>query len=99
MLLAWIQIILFVSIVILLGLSVYHSVLSRRQKDPKKRGIYAARMNIFMGAMLIMIAITQLFFFSDSIFRRTFGVVCVLLGFFNLFAGIRNLGHFQRLKG
>jgi hypothetical protein len=99
MLLTWIQIFLFVSIVILLGLSVYHSVLSRRQKDPKKRGIYAARMNIYMGAMLIMIAITQLFFFSESVFRRTFGIVCILLGFFNLFAGIRNHGYFQRMKG
>jgi cell division protein FtsW (lipid II flippase) len=92
------QLILFVSIVILLGFSVYYSFLSRRQKDPKKRGLYAARMNIFMGIMLILIAITQLFFFQDTTFRRIFGIVCVLLGFFNLFAGIRNYGHFQRMN-
>lgn len=93
------QFILFVSMVILLGLSVYHSFRSRREKDPKKRGIYAARMNICMGAMLIVFAITQLFFFHDSTFRRMFGIICVLLGLFNLFAGIRNHGIYDRMKG
>jgi multidrug transporter EmrE-like cation transporter len=99
MLLEWLQIVLFASIIIFLGFSIYYSFLSRRQKDPKKRGIYAARMNIFMGVMLIMIALTQLFFFHDSTFRRIFGIVCILMGLFNLFAGIRNHGHFERMKG
>jgi Zn-dependent protease len=92
------QFILFASIVVLLGFAVYYSFRSRREKDPKNRGIYAARMNMFMGIMLIMIAITQLFFFTDSSFRRIFGVVCVLLGLFNLFAGIRNYSYFQRMN-
>ncbi len=92
------QIVLFSIIFILLLTSVYFSFLNRREQDPRKRGIYAARMNISMGVMLIAIAITQLFFFSDSVFRRIFGTVCLLLGLFNLFAGIRNHGFYQRMK-
>jgi hypothetical protein len=48
-----------------------------------------------MGVMLIAIAVSQLFFFTDSVVRRSFGVVCVLLGLFNLFAGLRNRKHFS----
>ncbi|MBD0382773.1 YtpI family protein [Paenibacillus sedimenti] len=93
----WIQILLFVLICITLAVSVYFSFRSRRETETAKRGLYAARMNICMGLMLILIAVTQLFFFSESSFRRIFGTICVLLGLFNLFAGIRNHGHFDRM--
>jgi len=93
----WIQIVLFSLICITLAFSVYFSTRSRREKETAKRGLYAARMNICMGLMLVLIAVTQLFFFSESSFRRIFGTVCVLLGLFNLFAGIRNHGHFDRM--
>ncbi len=92
-----IQITLFSLICILLGLSVYFSFRARREKEAAKRGLYSARMNICMGLMLVLIAITQIFFFSESSFRRIFGTVLVLLGLFNLFAGIRNHGHFDRM--
>jgi hypothetical protein len=96
--LLWIQVILFSFICILLALSVYYSIRSRREKDTARRGLYSARMNICMGLMLVLIAVTQLFFFSESSFRRIFGTICVLLGLFNLFAGIRNHGHFERMQ-
>ncbi|UUZ93307.1 YtpI family protein [Paenibacillus sp. P25] len=83
-------------IVITLLISVYYSYRYRRESDPKRRGLYASRMNIAMGVMLIFIAVTQLFFFTDSIVRRIFGTVCALLGLWNLFAGIRNHGYFSR---
>lgn len=92
-----IQITLFSLICILLALSLYFSFRSRRETDPAKRGLFSARMNICMGLMLVLIAITQIFFFSESSFRRIFGTVLVLLGLFNLFAGIRNHGHFNRM--
>ncbi|MNI04124.1 hypothetical protein D3C73_570380 [compost metagenome] len=95
---AWIQSFLFILIVIMLVLSLYHSFRYRREQEPKKRGLHASRLNICMGLMLVTIAVTQLFFFSDSSFRRIFGTVCLLMGLFNLFAGIRNYGHFQRLN-
>lgn len=91
-----IQTILIVLIVLTLVLSVYYSFRSRKQLDPKQRGIYASKTNIMMGLMLIIFAITQLFFFTDSITTRIFGTVCFLLGVFNLFAGIRNHSHFNR---
>jgi hypothetical protein len=92
-----IQTILFALIVVTLVLSVYYSFRSRKHIDPKQRGIYGSRMNIMMGLMLIIIAITQLFFFADSNIRRVFGTICFLLGVFNLFSGIRNHSHFNRL--
>ncbi|WNR47115.1 YtpI family protein [Paenibacillus roseipurpureus] len=91
-----IQSILFILICLLLGFTLYYSVRSRRESDPAKRGLYTARMNICMGFMLVMIAITQIFFFSESSFRRIFGTVLVLIGVFNVFVGIRNHGHWDR---
>ncbi|UKS24341.1 YtpI family protein [Paenibacillus sp. HWE-109] len=93
-----IQITLFILICLMLALSVYFSFRSRREQDVTKRGLYSARMNICMGLMLILIAVTQIFFFSESSFRRIFGTVLVLLGVFNVFAGIRNHGHFDRMQ-
>jgi hypothetical protein len=86
-----------VLILVPLILSVYYSFRSRRTEDPKQRGLYTARMNICMGLMLIVIAVSQLFFFTDSNLRRIFGVICFLLGMFNLFAGLRNHSRFNRL--
>lgn len=94
-----IQATLFILICVLLALSVFFSFRARRVQDPARRGLYSARMNICMGLMLVMIAITQLFFFNDSSFRRIFGTVLVLLGLFNFFAGVRNHGHFNRMLG
>ncbi len=92
-----VQMFLFIAIVVMLVISVWFSLKYRREKDPVTRGLNAARMNIAMGIMLIIISITQLFFFTDSITRRIFGTVCLLLGLFNLFAGIRNNGHYSHL--
>jgi hypothetical protein len=86
----WIQSGLSLLIVATLVLSAVLSIRYRRQREPRLRGLYAAHMNISMGAMLIIVAVSQLFFFTDSNVRRIFGIVCVLLGLFNLFAGLRN---------
>lgn len=91
-----IQLTLFILICLLLGLTLFYSIRSRREPDAAKRGLYTARMNIFMGLMLVLIAVTQIFFFSESSFRRIFGTVLVLIGVFNVFVGIRNHGHFDR---
>jgi hypothetical protein len=58
----------------------------------------AAKMNISMGAMLISIAIIQLFLFTGSTVRVIVGAVMLLLGLFNLFAGIRNYSLYDRIK-
>lgn len=78
--------------------SVFFSVRYRRQQSRKARGIDAAKMNMSMGAMLVSISFIQLFLFEGSTVRVIVGLVLLLLGLFNLFAGIRNYGAFDRLK-
>ncbi|WP_255570502.1 YtpI family protein [Cohnella sp. CFH 77786] len=76
--------------------SVVFSVRSRRQADARLRGLYAARMNVSMGLMLIFIALIQMFLFSGSTVRVIVGALFLLIGLFNLFAGVRNHAYFSR---
>ncbi|MFB9752567.1 YtpI family protein [Paenibacillus hodogayensis] len=78
--------------------SVFYSVRYRRQQARKARGIDAAKMNMSMGAMLVSISLIQLFLFEGSSVRVIVGLVMLLLGLFNLFAGIRNYGLYNRIK-
>lgn len=78
--------------------TVYFSFRYRREQDPILRGLYTSRMNIVMGLMLILIAVTQLFFWTDSQTRRIFATICLLLGVFNFFVGLRNHITFDRLS-
>ncbi|MEF3306514.1 YtpI family protein [Paenibacillus sp. GYB003] len=78
--------------------SVFFSFRYRRQLSRKARGMDAAKMNMSMGIMLVSISIIQLFLFSGSTVRVIVGLVMLLLGLFNLFAGIRNYGLYDRIK-
>ncbi|WP_372632081.1 YtpI family protein [Cohnella sp.] len=84
-------------VVVTVLFSALYSVRSRRTRDGRLRGLYASRMNISMGLMLIFIAIIQMFMFPGSSVRVVVGAVFLLLGLFNLFAGLRNHSHFSRL--
>lgn len=79
--------------------SVVFSFKSRRAKDGRTKGIYAARMNISMGVMLMFIALVQLFLAGESTARIVIGAVFLVLGVFNLFAGLRNLGLYRASRG
>ncbi|WP_127585245.1 YtpI family protein [Paenibacillus koleovorans] len=85
-------------ILVTLGGSVYFSFKHRQQTNAKLRGLQAAKMNICMGIMLIAIALVQMLMFSGSTVRVIIGAVMMLIGLFNLFAGIRNHGYFDRMK-
>lgn len=76
--------------------SVVFSIRSRRATDSRLHGLYVARMNISMGLMLIFIAFIQMFMFSGSTVRVIVGAVFLLLGLFNLFAGLRNHAVYSR---
>lgn len=78
-------------------LSALNSFRSRRSSDGKLRGLYASRMNINMGLMLIFAAVILLIVFTGSTVKIIVGALFFLLGLFNLFAGIRNHSHFTRL--
>ena len=84
-------------VVVTVLFSALYSIRSRRARDGRLRGLYASRMNISMGLMLIFIAIIQMFIFPGSSIRVAVGAVFLLLGLFNLFAGLRNHSHFTRL--
>ncbi|EOS55805.1 MULTISPECIES: YtpI family protein [Paenibacillus] len=93
-----IQTILYVILIISCVGSVFFSFKSRRSLDPKTRGMAAAKMNICMGLMLIVLALIQMFLFSGSTLRVVIGAVFMVLGAFNIFAGIRNHGLYARRK-
>ncbi|REK75847.1 YtpI family protein [Paenibacillus paeoniae] len=91
------QWLLFPGILITLTFSTLFSFKSRRAKDTRTKGIYAARMNISMGGMLIFIAAVQLFLSNESTLRIIIGAIFIVLGLFNLFAGIRNLSVYRSM--
>lgn len=84
-------------IVLTLFGSVYYSFKYRGQTSPRLRGLYAAKMNMCMGIMLLAIALVQMLLFSGSSIRVVIGVVLMLIGLFNLFAGIRNNSYYDRM--
>jgi hypothetical protein len=78
-------------------LSAFYSFKARRTTDARLRGLFASRMNISMGIMLIFISLIQMFLFGGSSLRVVIGALFLLLGLFNLFAGLRNHSHYSRL--
>jgi hypothetical protein len=95
---AAIQYILYFGIIVTTALSILYSIKYRRTPNPRTRGINQAKMNVCMGLTLIIVAIIQLYLFADSSIRVVVGVLFLLVGLFNLFAGIRNHSFFSRLK-
>ncbi len=71
-------------------LSVVYSYRFRRSTDKVIRGLSQAKMNISMGIMLIAIALIQIFLLEESWVRAIIGAIFLLIGLFNLFAGLRN---------
>lgn len=87
-----------IAILATLILSVGFSFRSRRSADPVLRGLLAARMNICLGLMLILLALLQMFIYSGSTLRVIVGSVFLVLGIFNLFAGLRNHAFFTKRR-
>lgn len=93
----FLQFFLYFTAVLAAGLSLYNSIKSKRTTEGKKRGLYHARMNMAMGYMLVSFGIVQLFLHEfDSWVRVGVGFIFLLIGLFNLFAGIRNHTYFGR---
>lgn len=88
--------ILYAGLILSSIMSVVYSFKSRRSTDPVVRGSSSAKMNIWMGFMLIILSITQMFIFSGSTLRVIIGAVFMVLGAFNIFAGIRNNSYYSR---
>jgi glucan phosphoethanolaminetransferase (alkaline phosphatase superfamily) len=95
--LTWVHYLLFVVMFLFMLSSIFYSFRYRTQKDPKARGVNAARMNMSMGVVLVALSVIQLVLFDLSLIRLVFGVILLLMGLFNLFAGIRNHAHFSSM--
>ncbi|GMK38471.1 hypothetical protein PCCS19_15250 [Paenibacillus sp. CCS19] len=86
-----------IAIIVTSVVSVTYSFKARRSPDPIVRGLNGARTNISMGAMLIMIALFQMLAFSGSTLKVVIGAVLLVLGVFNIFAGLRNQSTYRQL--
>ncbi|AJY75985.1 YtpI family protein [Paenibacillus beijingensis] len=93
-----IQWVLIAGICVTSVLSVYFSFKSRRAAGYRDKGAAAAKMNVSMGFMLLLIAFIQMFLFTASSIRVVVGAVFMLLGLFNIFAGLRSLSAFRGIK-
>ncbi|WP_018753387.1 YtpI family protein [Paenibacillus sanguinis] len=78
--------------------SLFFSFKSRRSLEPATRALAGAKMNISMGLMLIILALIQMLLFTGSTLRVVIGAIFMVLGAFNIFAGIRNHGMYSRQK-
>jgi hypothetical protein len=94
----WMHYVLYTVFLITLILTIFYSIKYRRQKADNLRGLFAARMNINMGIMLVCISLFQFLFFNFSNTRVVFGAIILLLGLFNFFAGVRNHSLYQNMK-
>jgi len=92
----WIYTLLDFIFVFFLCSTIFYSVRYHRQKEPIKRGIDTARMNVSMGIMIADIGVIQLI--SADLLHTIIGAIFLVLGSYNLFAGIRNYKHFKSLS-
>ncbi len=92
------QYMLYTAVVVTSLLSFWYSSRRRRADSVKKTGLYTAKMNICMGLMLLFIATIQILLFEGSTVRVIVGSIFLLIGLFNLFAGLRNHSVYSRLK-
>ncbi|OAB43247.1 YtpI family protein [Paenibacillus glacialis] len=85
-----IKYILFILLVVTCITSAYYSIRSHRSSDPTDRGLYGANTNILMGIMLMMMSIVFMFIFRGSTLSIVVEALFLVLGAFNIFAGLRN---------
>ncbi|MBM7565411.1 YtpI family protein [Paenibacillus sacheonensis] len=80
-------------------MSVNYSFKARRASDVRQRGILSARLNMSMGIMLVFIALFMMLAFSGSTIKVVISCLIIVIGLFNLFAGIRNNSVYRSMKG
>lgn len=90
--------ILYIILVLSVIAAALYSIRARRTADPADRGIYMSMMNIYMGMMLISLSLVCMFLFSGSTPAVIVEAVFLVLGAFNIFAGIRSRTYYSRLK-
>lgn len=79
-------------------LSMFYSFRYRRATDPAIRGLNQAKTNISMGITLIAISLILILTYEANWLRSIIGAIFLLMGLFNLFAGIRNRRIFLNIR-
>lgn len=78
--------------------SALNSIRSRRTSDAAIAGLYRSWTNIWMGGMLIVLALILMFVFTGSTLSVVVEALFLIMGAYNLFAGIRNRSYYARLQ-
>lgn len=89
------QFALYAAFMIALACTVYFSFAYRRQRDATRRGLYQSRLNISMGAAMILLSLYPLLLIPGSNTGMIVGIIFLLIGCFNLYSGIRNHGVYR----
>jgi hypothetical protein len=77
-------------LIVSLFLSAFYSIKSRRQPEPQRKGLLAAKMNISMGVFLITIGLSEVILNTMNTLRLIIASIFLVMGLYNLFAGMRN---------
>ncbi len=93
-----IRYILFAVLVISCIAAALFSFRARRMPNPLDRGIFLGMMNISMGTMLVALSFIAMLMFRGSTPAVIVEAVFIVLGAFNIFAGIRNTTYYSRQK-
>lgn len=78
--------------------SAMNSIRSRRTTDQHVAGLYRSWTNIWMGCMLIILALILMFVFTGSTLSVIVEALFLIMGAYNVFAGLRNRSYYARLK-
>lgn len=89
---------LFILLAISCIAAAWNSINSRRKSDPLDRGKLQASMNIWMGVMLVALSVIAMLMFSGSTPAVIVEAVFMVLGAFNIFAGLRSRSYYSRQK-
>ncbi|MGV2885153.1 YtpI family protein [Paenibacillus taichungensis] len=78
--------------------SALNSIRSRRTTDPIATGLYRSWTNVWMGSMLIILSLILMFVFTGSTLSVVVEALFLIMGAYNLFAGLRNRSYYARLQ-
>lgn len=78
--------------------SALNSIRSRRTTDPIAIGLYRSWTNIWMGSMLVILSLILMFVFTGSTLSVVVEALFLIMGAYNLFAGLRNRSYYARMQ-
>ncbi|MFS0870044.1 YtpI family protein [Paenibacillus xylanilyticus] len=78
--------------------SALNSIRSHRATNTADAGLYRSWTNIWMGGMLVVLSVILMFVFTGSSLSIVVEALFLIIGAYNLFAGLRNRSYYVRLQ-